>query len=92
MEKLNDLLNIRIFDKHILEGIVHTFIKNGKLRILVNDNSFICDINTVCIENYFYDLSRKQYEPLLEFFKQNEFSFSEIEYWDDDYIFYYVHI
>lgn len=95
MEKLINLLNIDGIDKYILKDIACTFIRHGKLEVDVETNSYISDDNVVNVELYeshYFHLSRNEYEPLLQFFRENGFSFSEIEDYIPDHIFYYVYI
>lgn len=93
MNKLVDLLNLG-FDEVMLKDIACTFIQNGKIEVWVKTASYISEENIIDVIGYnvSHHLSKDEYEPLVEFFRENGFSFSDIEDYMPDYIFYYIYI
>lgn len=91
MDNLKELLKFNM-NKNMLKDIVCEFLENGHIQISVDENSYIGYTNIINVSGESYDLLKYDFEVLIDFFRENEFSFSDIESTDCSDVFrYYIY-
>lgn len=78
MDNLKELLKLNM-NRNMLKDIVCEFLENGRIKVVVDKNSYIGYINCINVLGNFYKLSMNDYGILTDFFADYEFIFSEIK-------------